>query len=232
MLCRDSPLPAPWSVDELDAYYAKATPVSKDGASGAKPTHAVAAGAGTWDLPRRTRPPLSRFPCLVEALRTRNSCHRLYNCPRRTMDSFARRRVLHCRRLPRKSRRSLGRILWSPPNIAVVLRYKRLSPCFISSPRDKARRAMSYFEDEPDRRTDCGQYRETAGANCGRRAPPGRHTMTAIIQATIVLGALATENLRHQYRSRWRPPPQRVLLSPDLTAAACALAGGRPSGGR
>ena len=121
--------------------------------------------------PAELGPPLSRFPCIVEALRTRNSCHRLYNCPRRTMDSFARRRVLHCRRLPRKSRRSLGRILWSPPKMAVVLRYKRLSPCSISSPRDKARRAKSYFEDEPDRRTDCGQHRETAGANCGRRAP-------------------------------------------------------------
>jgi len=48
--------------------------------------------------------------------------------------------------------------------------------------------------------------------------------MTAIIQATIVPGAgVATENLRHQHRSRWRPPPQRVLVSPDLTAAACAL---------
>ncbi len=118
---------------------AEAIAFSEDGASGAEPSHVVPAGAGTWDWLHRTRHLLSRCPSIVEALRTRNSCHRLYNCPRRTMDSFARRPVFHYRRLPRKPRRSLGRVSWSPPNIAVVLRYKRLSPCFISSPCDAAR---------------------------------------------------------------------------------------------
>jgi hypothetical protein len=112
---------------------------SEDDASGAEP-NVVPAKAGTSDWVHRTPHPLSLCPSIVEALRSRNSCHRLYSCPRHTMDSFARRRVFHCRRLPRKPPRSLGRISWSAPNIAVVLRYKRLSPCFISSPRDEARR--------------------------------------------------------------------------------------------
>ena len=98
---------------------AEAIAFSEDGASGAEPTHVVPAGAGTWDWLHRTRHHLSRCPSIVEALRTRNSCHRFYNCPRRTMDSFARRPVFHCRRLPRKPRRSLGRVLWSPPNITL-----------------------------------------------------------------------------------------------------------------
>ena len=76
---------------------AEAIAFNEDGAWGAEPTHVVPVGADTWDWVHRTRPPLLRYSCIVEALRNRNSCHRLYNCPWRTMDSFARRRVFRCR---------------------------------------------------------------------------------------------------------------------------------------
>jgi len=59
-------------------------------------------------------------------------------------------------------------------------RHSRLTEAAVASLQDalqhvtdalSAVRDPDYFEDEPDRRTDCGQHRETAGANCGRRAP-------------------------------------------------------------